>query len=47
MVELLVRAGSGDAAPLRDREPLLICCEAMARGLDPYTCVVSGKDLRR
>jgi carboxyl-terminal processing protease len=37
----------GDAAPLRDRSPLLICCQAVAHSLDSYSGVVTGKELRR
>ena len=42
-----VREHIGDAAPLRGRSPLLICCQAMAHSLDPYSGVVTGKELRR
>jgi carboxyl-terminal processing protease len=44
---LLVRADIGDAENIRGTHPLLICCEAMARFLDPYTGVVSGEEQRR
>ena len=49
IVELIrhVRESIGDPPPLRDRDPLLICCEAMVGGLDPYSGVVTSKDLRR
>jgi carboxyl-terminal processing protease len=42
-----VREHIGDAASLRDRSPLLICCQAMARSLDSYSGVVTGRELRR
>jgi carboxyl-terminal processing protease len=42
-----VREHVGDAASLRDRSPLLICCQAVAHSLDPYSGVVTGKELRR
>lgn len=42
-----VRENIGDPPPLRDCQPLIICCQAVARELDPYSGVVSGKDLRR
>ena len=42
-----VREQIGDATSLRDRSPLLICCQAIAQSLDPYTGVVTGKELRR
>jgi carboxyl-terminal processing protease len=42
-----VREHIGDAAPLRERSPLLICCQAVARSLDPYSGVVMGRELRR
>jgi carboxyl-terminal processing protease len=37
----------GDAASLRDRSPLLICCQSVAHSLDPYSGVVTGKEMRR
>jgi carboxyl-terminal processing protease len=42
-----VREHIGDAATLRDRSPLLICCQEIARSLDPYSGVVTGRELRR
>src|SRR5262245_7349747 len=42
-----VRADVGDAESLHGTHPLLICCQAMARSLDPYTGVVSGEEQRR
>jgi carboxyl-terminal processing protease len=44
---LLVREDIGDAENLRGTHPLLICCQAMARFLDPYTGIVSGEEQRR
>ena len=44
---LQVREDLGDAAELQGTHPLLICCQAMARSLDPYTGVVSGEEQRR
>jgi C-terminal processing protease CtpA/Prc len=37
----------GDAEPLRGRNAVLVCCQAMARSLDPYTEVVVGAEQRR
>jgi carboxyl-terminal processing protease len=42
-----VREHISDAASLRDRSPLLICCQAVAHSLDPYSGVVMGRELRR
>ncbi len=42
-----VRENIGDAVALRDRSPLLICCQAVAQSLDPYSGVVTGTELRR
>src|SRR5262249_36982637 len=44
---LRVREDVGDAPELHGTHPLLICCQAMARSLDPYTGVVSGEEQRR
>jgi carboxyl-terminal processing protease len=44
---LHVREDIGDAEDLHGTHPLLICCEAMARVLDPYSGVVSGEEQRR
>jgi C-terminal peptidase prc len=44
---LHVREDIGNAESLQGTHPLLICCQAMARSLDPYTGVVSGEEQRR
>lgn len=44
---LLVREDIGDAPGLHGTHPLLICCQAMTRVLDPYSNVVSGEEQRR
>jgi C-terminal processing protease CtpA/Prc len=41
------RENVGDAKPLRGRDPLVVCCEAMTRRLDPYSCVLQPAELRR
>ena len=42
-----VRENIGDPPPLRDCQPLVVCCRAVAHGLDPYSAVVGAKELRR
>src|SRR5262249_5116475 len=37
----------GDAESLRGRNTLLVCCQAMARSLDPYSGVVTAQEQRR
>ena len=44
---LRVREDIGDADGLQGTHPLLICCQAMAGVLDPYSGVVSGEEQRR
>src|SRR5262249_365972 len=43
LLELIARVHEdvGDAESLRGRNPLLVCCQAMARSLDPYSGVVT------
>ncbi len=43
----MVREDIGDAEGLHGTHPLLICCQAMVRVLDPYSGVVSGEEQRR
>jgi carboxyl-terminal processing protease len=42
-----VREDVGDAESLRGRNPLLVCCQAMAHSLDPYSGVVTAQEQRR
>jgi C-terminal processing protease CtpA/Prc len=44
---LRVRADIGDAPGLQGAHPLVVCCQAIARKLDPYTGVVSAEEQRR
>jgi carboxyl-terminal processing protease len=41
------REAVGDAEALRGRSALLVCCQALARSLDPYSDVVLGPEQRR
>ena len=49
VAELLraVREDVGDAEGLRGQSALLVCCQAMARSLDPYSAVVTAEEQRR
>jgi carboxyl-terminal processing protease len=49
LVDVLARCreGAGDVEPVRGPNGLLVSCEAMIRGLDPYSAVVHGEALRR
>jgi carboxyl-terminal processing protease len=49
LLELIARVHEdvGDAESLRGRNPLLVCCQAMARSLDPYSGVVTAQEQRR
>jgi len=41
------REDIGDSPYLRDRDPLVPCCKALARALDPYTEVVTAEEQRK
>src|SRR5581483_1296497 len=49
LLNLILRAREdiGNADGLQGTHPLLVCCEAMVRQLDPYSGVVSGEEQRR
>jgi carboxyl-terminal processing protease len=42
-----VRLEVGDAEALRHQNPLLLCCHALARGLDPHSGVVTAEEQQR
>jgi hypothetical protein len=42
-----VREDVGDAEGLRGQSALLVCCQALARSLDPYSAVVTAQEQRR
>jgi C-terminal processing protease CtpA/Prc len=42
-----LREEVGDAEALRGQEPLLVCCRALVRALDPHSGVVSAEEQRR
>jgi carboxyl-terminal processing protease len=49
LLELIgrVREEVGYAEPLGSRNAMVICCQVVARSLDPYTVVVTGEEQRR